>query len=170
MSSYGAKAMSASYASGPFASIPRKIAGVSISCDGGSPTFNTSVRFSLRPESGSRLEDKDGEKESVGVSYSGDNSRNLVSFLGKSGDKVKLVGLRKAATAAVNKLRALKVTQATFEIPEVEGIPSGVVAGAVVQASLLSNFAFDRYLTLEKASLLTSLHFKCASPEQESAA
>jgi len=112
--------------------------------------------------------DKDAEIESVSVAYTGESSRVLVSYLGKAGKAVDLSGLRKAATAAVTKLRALKVASASIEIPVVDGIPPSVVAATVVQAAILTNYTFDRYLTLEdkKSNLVTSLHFKCTDPEQ----
>lgn len=140
MSSYGCKGLYANYATGPFPVIPRVISSTTISS---TPSgSDTHVSFTFREPSTSTLSSKDAERESVAVTYT-DTSRTLVSFLGAAGKSVDVAGLRKAAVAAVTKLRALKVTAASIEIPEVAGIPSAVVASAIVQASVLSNYAFD---------------------------
>jgi shikimate 5-dehydrogenase len=50
----------------------------------------------------------------------------------------------------------------------VPGVPESAVAAVVVQAALLTNYAFDRYLTLEdkKAHHVGALQFACASEAQ----
>ena len=147
MSSYGCKGHYASYASGPFPVIPRTIAATTISpSPSSSASCDTTVSFTFREPATSTLSSKDAERESVAVTYT-DTTRTVVSFLGASGKTVDVSGLRKAATTAVNKLRALKVTQASIAIPEVAGIPSAVVTSAIVQASMLSNYAFDVRMT-----------------------
>ena len=120
---------------------------------------------------GGSLQDRDSEKESVAVTYASANSRTLTVSLGPAA-KLDAAALRKATLAAVAKLRALKVAAATIVLPAAGAIPAEVVAATIVQAAALSNYSFDRYLTLEdkKASLIGSLHFQTSSPAQEAAA
>jgi hypothetical protein len=135
--------------------------------------FATTVHFAAKAEGAAAapsLEARDAEREAVAVTYAG-AARTLTASLGPAA-KVDAAALRKAATAAVTKLRALKVEAASLVLPAVAGIPPEAVANLVVQAAALSNYAFDRYITLEdkRPSLVGALHFQCSSQEQEAAA
>lgn len=69
-----------------------------------------------------------------------DSKRVLLASLGK---KASVESVRKATTAAVVKLRALKLASAEFELPAVEGVLAPRVAEVLAQAALLSNYSFD---------------------------
>jgi leucyl aminopeptidase len=162
LTNYGVGAHSAEYASA-FPAVPRQ-SGVS-TFTYGSPTgaaAATIVRFVTKEKDAPKPTSPaaaDAAAEAVAVTYDNE-SRIVSSSLGPSAD-VDAAGLRKAAVSAIGKLRSLKIKAASIELPVVEGIPAGIVADIMVQASLLTNFAFDRYLTLEskKASLIDSLTF-----------
>jgi hypothetical protein len=170
MSTYGSQGLMAAYAT-TYPAIPR--AGTAaVTASPAAAAHATTVVFAAREPAGAAgsLEAKDGEKDSVTVTY-GAASRTLTASLGPAA-KLDAAALRKAALAAVAKLRALKVDAATVVLPEAAGIPGDVVARTIVQATTLGNYAFDRYLTLEdkKAPLVGALHFQCATAEQEAAA
>ena len=163
---YGIGAHSADYATA-FASIPR-LQGVAKFAFGkipaGADAGKTILRFITKEKSSSTNADddmqaSDSANDSTAVTY--ENGLRIISAsLGPAAD-VNASGLRKAAVAGVSKLRSLKIKAASIELPAVTGIPTPIVADVIVQASLLTNFAFDRYLTLEskKASLVSSLAF-----------
>lgn len=174
---YGALGNMAHYASS-FPPIPR--AGTAVITIGAAPASSggeerTVVRLSPRekpstPAAGAAA--KDAEKESVAVTYEGE-VRVVTAFYGPAA-KADAAALRKASVALVGKLRALKVSSAEVHLPSVEGIPAPAVASIVVQAVALTNYAFDRYITLEdKASPLVSAFAfvpSGASAEEASAA
>lgn len=66
--------------------------------------------------------------------------------------------LRKTATAIVNKLKALKISSATVQVPGSLTTPQ---LTAFVQSLLLSAYAFDRYITSESklGTPLSSINF-----------
>ena len=74
------------------------------------------------------------------VTYT-NGARVLLASVGK---KASVEGVKKATVAAVGKLRSLKVTSVEFALPAIEGTPASKVAEAVVQASSLANYSFDR--------------------------
>jgi len=102
----------------------------------------------------------DRARAPVAVSYGADGARLLDVSLGPAA-AVDAAALRKAATAAVAKLRELKVDAATLALPALADVAPAAVARVLVQAALLSNFAFDRYVTLEgkKAATVAALAF-----------
>ena len=175
---YGVSALSAEYATA-FPVVPR-LSGIA-SFRFGKPVGDaakTILRFVTKEKNASGtvatanddFAAADAAADSAAVSY--ENGHRIISAsLGPATD-VDAAGLRKAAVAGVNKLRALKVKAAAVELPTVTGIPSTIVADVIVQASLLSNFAFDRYLTLEskKASLVGALTFVPSAAVGDSAA
>lgn len=174
-STYGALGSTAAYAAGPFPAIPRGGTAKLTYSGATSSSADTTVVFAVKAEppsgGGGSLQDRDSEKESVAVTYTAANSRTLTVSLGPAA-KLDAAALRKATLAAVAKLRALKVAAATIVLPAAGAIPAEVVAATIVQAAALSNYSFDRYLTLEdkKASLIGSMHFQTSSPAQEAAA
>ena len=150
------------YAMGPFPVIPRMhgVAKIDVTAEGPSASA-TVVRFGLKEElsqNANALAAADASRESVTVSYESDK-RVLLASMGK---KASLDGMRKAAVAAVAKLRSLKVTDAAFVLPSVASVSSADIARALTQAVALSNFAFDRYLTTEDKvpTLLRSVHIE----------
>lgn len=171
---YNALGPMASYATA-FPAVPR--AGTAALTATQTPgAFATTVHFAPKPEgppaSAASLEARDAEREAVSVTYAaGGAARTVQVSLGPAA-KLDAAALRKGALAAIAKLRALKVEGASLVLPAVASIPPEVVASTMVQAAALSNYAFDRYLTLEdkRASLVGALHFQCASPQQEAAA
>ena len=179
--SYGALAHSADYSRGPFPVLPRAPPAATLvvvsppAAAGAAAGGGTSVTFAPRePRDKSAPppppEVADAERDPVSVAYVG-GARAVTVSLGASA-KVDAAGLRKAATAAVAKLRALRVEAATIAIPTVAGIPGAVVAAHVVNAALQTNWSFDRYLTLEdkKAPAVAALTFAAASEEEAGAA
>lgn len=174
-SSYGALAHSADYSRGPFPVLPRAPPAsttVVVSPAAGGGTTVTFVPREPRDKSAPPPppEVADAERDPVSVAYAG-GARAVTVSLGAAA-KIDAAGLRKAATAAVAKLRSLRVEAATIAIPTVAGIPGAVVAAQVVLAALGSNWAFDRYLTLEdkKAPAVAALTFAVASEEEAAAA
>ena len=174
-SSYGALAHSADYSRGPFPVLPRAppaSTAVVVSPAAGGGTTVTFVPREPRDKSAPPPppDVADAERDPVSVAYAG-GARAVTVSLGAAA-KVDAAGLRKAATAAVAKLRALRVEAATIAIPTVAGIPGAVVAAQVVLAALGSNWAFDRYLTLEdkKAPAVAALTFAVACEEEAAAA
>lgn len=99
----------------------------------------------------------DAEKEAVGVKYVGEE-RHFVAGLGKKGT---VESLRKAVIAAVGKARALKLDALTIVAPTIPGLTGVKVAETIVQAGVLSNYAFDRYCTQEGkvAHLISAISF-----------
>ena len=136
------------------------VAKIDVTAEGPSASA-TVVRFGLKEElsqNANALAAADASRESVTVSYESDK-RVLLASMGK---KASLDGMRKAAVAAVAKLRSLKVTDAAFVLPSVASVSSADIARALTQAVALSNFAFDRYLTTEDKvpTLLRSVHIE----------
>jgi hypothetical protein len=170
---YGAAGAMADYKAA-FPAIPRAGTAAVTQSQAAGPA-PTTVHFAAKPEgaaAAATLEARDAERETVAVTYAADGaSRTLTVSLGPAA-KVDAAALRKAALAAVAKLRALKADAASLVLPAVAGIPAEAVASIVVQAATLSNYSFDRYVTLEdkKAGLVGALHFQCSSAEQEAAA
>lgn len=82
--------------------------------------------------------------------------------LGES-KKFSLEKLRRAAASASKKAKALKVTSASIALPDVETIlPESIeeVAEAMAEASLLSIYKYDKYLTAQKnGTVLKELRF-----------
>jgi leucyl aminopeptidase len=167
---YGALAKSADYSAGPFPPVPRVsgiaevvVGGTAAGTSAGQPLGqNTLVVFAPREKGAAPASAAaaDAERDPVAVTYAPTGDRVLTVSVGPAAD-VDIPALRKAAVAAVTKLRTLKVTSASFALPTVAGVPSAAAAAAIVQAAVLTNFAFDRYLTLseKKPSLLKALHF-----------
>ena len=170
---YGAAGVMAHY-DAAFPAIPR--AGTAAVTASQAPSSApTTVHFAAKDAAApppASLEARDAERETVAVAYAaGGASRTLTVSLGPAA-KVDAAALRKAALAAVAKLRALKADAASLVLPAVPGIPAEAVASIMVQAATLHNYSFDRYVTLEdkKAGLVGALHFQCSSPQQEAAA
>lgn len=149
-----AKMSSSQYAT-TFPAVPRKdgIAKVSFG-PGATEGEITVIQFVTKEASagGAGLAAKDAEKDPVQVTYGrvgGADARILSCSIGPAA-KVDGNSLRKAASAAVSKLRSLKVTAAEVRLPAVEGIPAPKTAEIIVQAAALTNYHFDRYLTTEE--------------------
>lgn len=158
---YGALGLSADYSSA-FPVVPRLAGIAEVSVGSSSAAVATQVVFASRekgvvPASAAAA---DAEREPVAVTYGPSGDRILTVSIGPAAD-VDVSGLRKAAVAAIAKLRALKITSASVALPAVPGVPTALSSSAIVQAAVLSNFSFDRYLTLEdkKPSLIKTLHF-----------
>ena len=140
MSSYGSLANSADYSAGTaFPSIPRAPPATStvvLAAAGAPHASATTVTFAPREPRDKAApppppEVADAERDPVSVAYAG-AARAVAVSLGAAA-KVDAAGLRKAATAAVAKLRSLKVEAATIIIPTVAGIPGEVAAAHVVK-------------------------------------
>ena len=134
----------------PFPEIPRRTGIAAVTCGRESTTDSpTRVKFVSKAEmsaaaiAGGSLAAADAEREGVTVQYV-DGARVLTASLGKSPS---LESVRKAATAVVSKLRALRVPAVDIVLPAVAGVSPAVVAAALVQSALLTNYAFDRYIT-----------------------
>jgi hypothetical protein len=136
MSSYGSLANSADY-SAIFPSIPRAPPATStVVLAAAAAPGATTVTFAPREPRDKAAppplpEVADAERDPVSVAYAGE-ARAVAVSLGAA-SKVDAAGLRKAATAAVAKLRSLKVEAATIIIPTVVGIPGEVAAAHVVK-------------------------------------
>lgn len=159
--SYGARGLFASY-SESFAAVPRLNGIAAVTVGPVVPDAATRVVFAPREKGAAPASAAaaDAERESVVVSYGPSGGRVLTASIGPAAD-VDVPALRKAAVAAVTKLRALKITDASVALPAVAGVPTAVSSAAIVQATVLTNFGFDRYITLDdkKPSLVQALHF-----------
>jgi len=144
-----------------FPAIPRANGVAAVTVAGAAPEGTTVVHFLTKEEIAGNFTGAaaaDAEKESVNVVYEG-GARVVYASIGAA-KSVNLGSVKGAATAAVNKLRLLKVGSADFRAPAVEGIPAAKLVEGIVQAAALTNFAFDRYLTTEAKvpSFLSSIH------------
>lgn len=149
--------------------VPRKsIASLTV---GGSSKGFTAVHILTKDAIAARFggaQADDAAKDGVVVTYE-NGSRVLLAAAGK---KLSVDGVKKAAVAAVNKLRALKLTEVEFVLPAVEGAAPAKVAEALAQAASLTNYSFNRYITVEDKQpvLLSAIHVVAeASAEVEEA-
>jgi leucyl aminopeptidase len=165
---FTADAASSHYASGPFPVIPRTN-GIAAITSGAPSAHGTVVRFAtkdaIKAAAGEGAIGEDATTDSVYVQYVKEEGRDRRVVWASVGAKSTVASLRKAAVAAVTKLRALKVKEVEFEpIATPEGSDAVKVAAAVVQAAALTNYAFDRYLTSEAKvpHFISALHFSTA--------
>lgn len=101
---------------------------------------------------------QDAEKENFFISYTSSGDRVLTYSVNCSDTEVTACILRKSASDAVLKLRTLKASACTVELPNFIGAPSNRVADTIAQAFLLTNYQFNRYLST-KDVLLDNVHF-----------
>lgn len=100
----------------------------------------------------------DAETDGCAVTYSPEGVRLITYSVGPA-QNIDAAMLRKAATAAITKLRGLKATGVVVEIPTFPDAPQESVAQVLAQAVLLTNFQFNRYLTSPPPTFLSSIHF-----------
>lgn len=99
------------------------------------------------------------------------SSRLFVIGLGES-KKITIEKIRRAAATAAKKAKALKVASAIFDISEIEShqsFSSEEIAVAVSEASLLSLYKYDKYISKEKnGKILTSITLSATSKDTTS--
>ena len=82
--------------------------------------------------------------------------RLLLAGLGEE-KKFSLEKLRRATATATKKSKALKVESITFYAPSVTKAPAGDIGAALAEASLLSLYKYDKYISLDKNGKKVSL-------------
>jgi leucyl aminopeptidase len=137
--------------------------------------FRTKEEIDAASASASPLAAKDSAAEGpASVRYEtidGKEARVVTVSIGPAA-KVDASGLRKAASAAIGKLRALKVASAEIVLPTVAGVSEATSAAVLVQAAVLTNYAFDRYLTAadKVPHFVSALHFTASDASAVAAA
>lgn len=113
---------------------------------------------------GSAFDSKDfSAKEGETLFVYADNKKSSRLFVVGLGESKKLTveKIRRAAATAAKKAKALKIASASFDISEIETLQSfssEEIAVAISEASLLSLYKYDKYITKEKnGKQLTSI-------------
>lgn len=155
--------------------IPRSNGVATVTVGGTVPAdVDTVVHFVTKEELASKfsgLGAKDAERDSVNVKYeqiNGAETRVLYASLGPAAS-IDLAAIKRAANAVVGKLRSLKVERVVLHQPVVADVPAGKVTEGLVQAAALTNFHFDRYITMADKIpfFLKSIHVSLPSSLSE---
>lgn len=148
-----------------FPAVPRTETAASLT-SGPAPAFTPDVTVHLLTKEDAKtwadspLAAADAEREAVSVHYKGD-ARAFVVSVGSAGS-VTVESIRKGVVAAVNKAKALKLKSVAFAaLPAAKNGGSVRVVETVVQAALLTNYHFDRYVLALHALLVSRVRVAC---------